>query len=104
MSHFRAYLGQNGGQKGQNVPFSRRNEYYELEFCNYKLNHVEKLTITQMKHKNLFLAPCRCLPGSKGSKYALFLEKCILCAGIMQNHIASLEESNSYTNCTVYKM
>ena len=65
MSHYRAYLGQNGGQKGQNVPFSRRNEYYELEFCNFKLNHVEKLTITQMKHKNLFLAQFRGLLGSK---------------------------------------
>ena len=39
--------GQNGGQKGQNVPFSRKNEYYELEFCNYTLNRVVKLTVTQ---------------------------------------------------------
>ena len=38
---FRGLLGsKRGGQKGQNVPFSRRNGYYELEFCNYKLNHV----------------------------------------------------------------
>ena len=68
--------GQNGGQKGQNMPFSRRNEYYELEFCNYRLNHIEKLTITQMKHKNVLLGQFRGLPGSKwvskGSKYALF--------------------------------
>ena len=26
----RGYRGQDGGQKGQNVPFSRKNEYYEL--------------------------------------------------------------------------
>ena len=38
--------GQNGGQKGQNVPFSRKNEYYELEFCNYTLDRVGKLTAT----------------------------------------------------------
>ena len=69
MLHFRAYLGQNGGQKGQNMPFSRRNEYYELEFCNYRLNHIEKLTITQMKHKNVFLDQFRGLPGGKFSEF-----------------------------------
>ena len=54
--------GQNGGQKGQNVPFSRKDEYFELEFCNYTLDRVWKLTVTQMKHDILFLAqfssPC----------------------------------------------
>ena len=45
--------GQNGGQKGPNVPFSRKNEYNELEFCNYMLNCVGKLTVTQLTLENL---------------------------------------------------
>ena len=47
MSQFWADLGQNGGQKGQNVPISRKNEYYELEICNNPLNHIGKLTVIQ---------------------------------------------------------
>ena len=46
-------LGQKGGQKGQNVPFSRKNEYNELEFCNHTLNCVGKLTVTQLTLENL---------------------------------------------------
>ena len=68
--------GQNGGQKGQNVSFSRKDEYFELEFCKYTLDRVWKLTVTQMKHDILFLAQFRILPvlkrGSKVSKYAHF--------------------------------
>ena len=59
MSQFWADLGQNGGQKGQNVPISRKNEYYELEICNNPLNHIGKLTVTQMQHKLLLLAQFR---------------------------------------------
>ena len=40
--------GQNGGQKGQNVPISRKNEYYKLEICNYTSNHIGKQTVAQM--------------------------------------------------------
>ena len=68
--------GQNGGQKSQNVPFSRKNEYYELEFFNHTLDRVWKLTVTQMKHDISFLAQFRSLLGSKRgstvSKYAHF--------------------------------
>ena len=37
--------GQNGGQKGQNVPFSRKNEYHDLEFCNFTLDRVSDLSL-----------------------------------------------------------
>ena len=44
--------GQSGGQKGRNVPFSKKNECYELELRIYTLNHVGKLTNTQLIQTN----------------------------------------------------
>ena len=54
-------------------------EYFELEFFNYTLNCVGKLTVTQLTHENLFLAKYKCLMASKGSKYALFYLKIVYC-------------------------
>ena len=50
LGHFR---GQNGGQKGQNVPFSRKSEYFDLKLANYTLNHIEQPTAIQMEHEDL---------------------------------------------------
>ena len=67
--------GQNGGQKGKNVPFSSKSEYFEMELANYTLNHIGELTATLMKHDISFLAQFGSLPGSKlGSKWS----KCAL--------------------------
>ena len=56
--------GQNGGQKGKNVPFSSKSEYFELELANYTLNHIGELTVIQMNHENLFIVgPIQRSPG-----------------------------------------
>ena len=43
--------GQNGGQRGQIVPISRRNEYYKLATCNHTLNHIGKQTVVDFRPK-----------------------------------------------------
>ena len=52
LAQFSGLMGQNGvhkgSQKGQNVPISRKNEYYELAICNHTLNHIGKPTVAQM--------------------------------------------------------
>ena len=57
-----------GGQKGQNVPFSRKNEYFDLEFFKYTLNCVGKLTFTQLTYENLMLAQFRSIRGQNGGQ------------------------------------
>ena len=49
----RSHPGSKQGQKGQDMRFSRKYEYFELEFCNYTLNCVGKLTVTQLTLENL---------------------------------------------------
>ena len=51
--NLRVYRGENGGRKGQNVPFSTKNEYFDLKTCNYTLNRSRKLNFKQILLKKL---------------------------------------------------
>ena len=50
----------------KNVPFSRKKDNFELEFCIYTLNHTGKLSDAQMKPRNIFLVQSRNLQGQNG--------------------------------------
>ena len=47
--------GQNGDQKGQNVPFSRKSEYLEPENGRYALRDIWILMGIYFEHKQLFM-------------------------------------------------
>ena len=68
-------MGQNGGQKGQNVPISRKNVHYELENCNYTLNHVGKLTVTQIWYKASLMDQFRGQDGGQKGQNVLISRK-----------------------------
>ena len=43
-----AFRDQKGGQIGQNMHIPRKKEHCKLEICNNTLNHIGKLTATQI--------------------------------------------------------
>ena len=51
MAQFRGIQGSKRGQKDQNVAIPRKKGQYELKICNYSLNHIGELIVTQLLHK-----------------------------------------------------